>query len=166
MGKGLFGRKGKDDKLQQELEQAKKEAEGSKKALKDLLDQNVESKQMKAEAEKKAADAEKKIAELEAKVKGMAAEKSREEMAEARQKAIEERKAKLDTIKKSEQVKTHVVQEGETLSHIALKYYKHATPPYWKFLLEQNTEALKGNERNVRAGMELVIPELPEDLQD
>lgn len=166
MGMGLFGRKKKDDKLQQELEQAKKEAEGSKIALKDLLDQNVESKQMKAEAEKKAAEAEKKLAELEAKFKGMEAEKSRDEMAEARQKAMDERKAKLDSIKQAEELKTHVVQEGETLSHIALKYYKHATPPYWKFLLEHNTEVLKGNERNVRAGMELVIPELPEDLQD
>jgi len=33
-------------------------------------------------------------------------------------------------------------------------------------ILEQNKEALQGNERNVREGMELEIPELPEDLKD
>ncbi len=63
-------------------------------------------------------------------------------------------------------IATHTVESGETLSHIALKYYKHATPPYWKYLLEHNKEVLKGNERNVRTGMELEIPELPEDLKD
>jgi len=61
---------------------------------------------------------------------------------------------------------THTVAAGETLSHLALKYYNHATPPYWQLILEQNKEALQGNERNVRAGMELEIPELPEDLKD
>jgi nucleoid-associated protein YgaU len=163
---GLFKRKPKDDDLQADLDQAKKEAEGARKALKDMMDQNVESKQMKAAAEKKAQEAEKKMAELESKLKEMTEAKSREEMAEAREKAIEERKAKLAEQQKSTIITTHTVQEGETLSHVALKYYKHATPPYWKFLLEHNTEVLKGNERNVRVGMELEIPELPEDLQD
>lgn len=163
---GLFGRKKKEDELKEELAQAQKEADGAKQALKDVLNQNTETKQVKAEAERKAAEAEKKIQELEVKVKGMTQEKAREDMAEARQKAMEERRAKLASEKKSELLTTHTVQEGETLSHIALKYYKHATPPYWQFLLEHNTEALKGNERNVRAGMELEIPELPEDLKD
>jgi nucleoid-associated protein YgaU len=166
MGQGLFSRKSKSEDTQQELDQAMKEAEGAKKALKDMLEQNVESKQLKAAAENKAAEAEKKVAELEQQIKELKAEKSKEDMAEARKKAVEERKAKLASLKKSEILTTHTVKEGETLSHIALKYYKHATPPYWKFLLEHNTEVLKGNERNVRAGMELEIPELPEDLKD
>jgi nucleoid-associated protein YgaU len=163
---GLFKRKPQDDGLQADLDQAKKEAEAAKKALKDMMEQSFESKQLKAAAEKKAQEAEKKLAELESKLKQMTEAKSREEMAEARQKAIDERKAKLAEQKKSNLIATHTVQEGETLSHVALKYYKHATPPYWKFLLEHNTEVLKGNERNVRVGMELEIPELPEDLKD
>ena len=163
---GLFGKKKKDDELKAELEQAKKDAEASKKALKDMLDQNLEVKQSKAEAERKAADAKKKIEELESKLKGAKQEKIREDMAEARQKAMEERRAKLESVTKAEAVATHTVEEGETLSHIALKYYKHATPPYWKLLLEQNTELLDGNERNLRAGMEIEIPELPEELKD
>lgn len=61
--------------------------------------------------------------------KVMKEEKSREEMAEARRQAVEQRRAKLQSMKKSEAMATHMVKEGETLSHIALKYYKHATPP-------------------------------------
>lgn len=93
-------------------------------------------------------------------------DKSRQEMAEARKKAVEERRAKLERERISKLIATHTVKKGETLSHIALKYYKHATPPYWKFLLEHNTEVLKGFERNVRTGMELEIPKLPEELKD
>ena len=63
-------------------------------------------------------------------------------------------------------IATHTVGADETLSHIALKYYKRATPPFWKYLLEHNKEVLKGNERNVRKGMALEIPELPEALKD
>lgn len=60
----------------------------------------------------------------------------------------------------------HKVESGQTLSDIALKYYHHATPPYWNFLLEYNKALLKGDEKNLRAGMELEIPELPDDLKD
>jgi hypothetical protein len=49
---GLFKRKPKDDDLQADLDQAKKEAEGARKALKEMMDQNVESKQMKADCRK------------------------------------------------------------------------------------------------------------------
>ena len=67
---------------------------------------------------------------------------------------------------KAKVIATHTVASGETLSHIALKYYKHATPPYWKLLLEHNKEVLEGDEKKVRTGMELEIPELPADLKD
>ena len=60
----------------------------------------------------------------------------------------------------------HKVEAGQTLSDIALKYYQHATPPYWKFLLDYNKELLKGDEKNIRTGMELDIPELPDELNN
>lgn len=91
--------------------------------------------------------------------------KKRDRMAEERKRIIEERKAEMQAEIKSNIITTHKVQPDETLSHIALKYYKSATPPYWKFLLEHNKEVLNGNERNVRPGMELEIPELPEELK-
>lgn len=64
-------------------------------------------------------------------------------------------------------ITVHTVESNnQTLSHVALKYYKHATPPYWKYLLAHNKEVLKGSEKNIRMGMELEIPELPEELKD
>lgn len=98
----------------------------------------------------------------------MTEKKNRNRMADERQRAMEERRARIEPVAKptTKIITTHKVQPDETLSHIALKYYKRATPPFWKFLLEHNNEVLKGNERNVRAGMELEIPELPDDLKE
>lgn len=154
--------------LQAELAEAKKEAEAAKQAVKNLMNQNVAAKVDKREVESDAKAAEKKIAELEKRIEQYM-EKDRERLAEERKKMLEERQARLEESKKAaapQIMTTHKVESGETLSHIALKYYKHATPPYWKLILEHNTEILKGNERNVRTGMELVIPDLPEELKD
>ncbi|MCB2202715.1 hypothetical protein KQH56_01785 [bacterium] len=77
---------------------------------------------------------------------------------------IDEVREKLN---KPEIITVHTVESNnQTLSHVALKYYKHATPPYWKYLLEHNKEVLDGSEKNIRMGMELEIPELPEELKD
>jgi nucleoid-associated protein YgaU len=176
--KGLFGKavdalSSRDEKekisdLQAELAKAKKEAEASKQALKNVMNQNVAAKVDKREVENEAKAAEKKIAELEKKLEYFR-QKDLERLAEQRKKMLEDRQARIQENLKpaaAPVMKTHKVESGETLSHIALKYYKHATPPYWKLLLEANTEVLKGSEKNVRTGMELVIPELPEELKD
>jgi hypothetical protein len=77
---------------------------------------------------------------------------------------IDKVKAELS---KPEIITVHTVESNnQTLSHVALKYYNHATPPYWKYLLEHNEEVLKGSEKNIRMGMELEIPELPDELKD
>ena len=152
------------EKLEKELEEAKKEAEASKKAIKSLLEQNKD----KSTVSKKAKEAEEKIKNLENKLKRMERQKAvadRHRAGESRASKREKVEEKLESDKPNI-IATHTVKSGETLSHVALKYYNHATPPYWKYLLEHNKEALKGNERNVREGMELEIPELPEDLKD
>ncbi len=159
--KGIFGKvtdafSSKDEK--EEIAKLEEELEASKKAIKSLLDQNRDKSKVSAEADA----AEKRIKELEAKLR----EAEREKMIDARRKIKEERMAGLEQAKETKVMTTHKVAAGETLSHLALKYYKHATPPYWQLILEQNKEALQGNERNVREGMELEIPELPEDLKD
>jgi nucleoid-associated protein YgaU len=176
--KGLFDKavdalSSRDEKekisdLQAELAQAKKEAEASQQALKNLMNKNMAAKVDKREVESEAAASEKKIAELEKKLEYYR-QKDLERLAEQRKKMEEDRQARIDEIMKPKPaavLTTHKVEAGETLSHIALKYYNHATPPYWKLLLEHNTEILKGSEKNVRTGMELVIPELPEELKD
>jgi len=96
----------------------------------------------------------------------MSNEKNRNRMADERQRIMQERKTRIQSAAAPKVMATHKVEPEETLSHIALKYYKRATPPFWKLILEHNTELLKGNERNVRAGMELEIPELPDNLKE
>jgi len=173
--KGLFGKavdalssrdeKDKISELEKELEKAKKEATAAKESIKDLLDQNLEAKEEKSAVKQEAEEAEKKIEELEKQLKDKQKAEFQRKV-QARRAAMEEKKAKAEETKQQSLIATHTVAPGETLSHIALKYYKHATPPYWKFLLEQNNDLLKGNERTLRAGMEIKVPELPEDLKD
>jgi chromosome segregation ATPase len=146
-------------KLEAELAEAQKDADAAKTAIKDLLSQNVEAKKGGSEAELKAKAAEKKIAELEAKIKQLS------------QKDKVARTRKVDMLKKKlaePKIITEytVASDDESLSHVALKFYKHATPPYWKYLLEHNKEVLKGSEKNIYKGLKLEIPELPEELKD
>jgi len=46
-----------------------------------------------------------------------------------------------------------------------LKYYGHATPPYWKLIYEANEAVIGENPNRVRPGMVLKIPELPADFK-
>ena len=147
--------------LEAELEKTKKEAEQAKKTVSTLIDRTAEVTKDNTEAETKMKEAEKKIAELEAKLK-MKMENDPKRGA-----------SKLDAIKqeiaskKPAIITVHTVESNnQTLSHVALKYYKHATPPYWQYLLEHNKEVLGGSEKNIRMGMKLEIPELPDELKD
>jgi nucleoid-associated protein YgaU len=60
---------------------------------------------------------------------------------------------------------THKLTAEETLSHLSLKYYGHATRDYWMVIYEANKEQIGDNPAHVRVGMELVIPELPDNLK-
>lgn len=141
--------------LEAELEQAKKEAEEAKQAVKSMAKQNLDARKDSSKTDAELETAEKKIAQLEERIKGMTVKKG---------KRFDEIREKLD---KPKIITVHTVESNnQTLSHVALKYYKHATPPYWKYLLEHNKEVLNGSEKNIRMGMELEIPELPDDLKD
>ncbi len=160
--KGLFGRKKEQiEDLEAELAKAKKDAAAAKEAIKSQMDKNAKDKMA---AQKAIKDAEKKMADMENKVKA-GGQKDRAKVAQAHKARKEMLREKLQA-QKSKVIATHTVAAGETLSHLALKYYKHATPPYWKLLLEHNKEVLEGDEKKVRTGMELEIPELPAELKD
>ena len=58
--------------------------------------------------------------------------------------------------------KKHVVESGETLSHIALKYYGSAAKEKWMTIYEANKSIIGDNPNKIRVGQELVIPELKE----
>jgi nucleoid-associated protein YgaU len=56
----------------------------------------------------------------------------------------------------------HTVEAGETLSHIALKYYNSAVKDKWMLIYEAN-KALIGDDPNLlRVGLVLKIPALEE----
>jgi len=160
--KGLFGRKKEQiEDLEAELADAKKDTAAAQKAIKSQMDKNVKDKKA---AQKALKDAEKKLADMENKAKADV-QKDRAKVKQAHQARKEMLREKMQA-QKSKVIATHTVAAGETLSHIALKYYKHATPPYWKLLLEHNKEILEGDEKKVRTGMELEVPELPAELKD
>jgi len=59
----------------------------------------------------------------------------------------------------------HTLESDETLSHVALKYYGHATKPYWTLIYEANKDKIGDNPNRVRSGLVLKIPELPADIK-
>ena len=58
----------------------------------------------------------------------------------------------------------HTVKDGDTLSHLALQYYGHATKPYWMVIYEANMALIGDNPNKVKLGITLKIPELPPEL--
>jgi nucleoid-associated protein YgaU len=80
----------------------------------------------------------------------------------------EEDEGKLDRTKDQAQaikVKAmHKVESGETLSHLALHYYGHATKPYYMLIYEANKALIGDDPNRVKVGLTLKIPELPVDM--
>ena len=60
----------------------------------------------------------------------------------------------------------YTVVEGDTLSHIALKFSNHATRPYWTVIYEANKALIGDDTVIIKPGMVLKIPELPANLKD
>ena len=88
------------------------------------------------------------------------------EAAEARKAEFEARKKEAEEeAAKNADIAQHTVASGETLSHIALKYYGHATPPYYTLIYEANKEIIGDNMNVVVPGQVLRIPVLPENLK-
>jgi nucleoid-associated protein YgaU len=84
---------------------------------------------------------------------------------EEAKKKVAEAEAKLKALEPAELVAEHTLAADETLSHLALKYYGHATPPYWQLIYEANKELIGDNPNRVRPGMVIKVPKLPADFQ-
>jgi nucleoid-associated protein YgaU len=61
---------------------------------------------------------------------------------------------------------THTLKEGETLSHLAVKYYGNPSKPFWSLIYEANKAVIGASEKYVKPGMVLKIPTLPPELKD
>jgi nucleoid-associated protein YgaU len=59
----------------------------------------------------------------------------------------------------------HVVKEGETLTHIAQKYYGSTEKPFWEYLYEFNKHVIGPDMKLMKPGMKLKVPELSPELQ-
>lgn len=129
----------------------------------------LESRRKAAEAAqerlKQKAEAEKKAAEVKAAAEKLAREK---QLAEESRKRIEAMKAaaeKAAEAAKPKFIAEYKVEKDDTLSHVALKYYKHATRDYWMLIYEANKDVIGDNPGMIRPGMVLKVPELPENLK-
>jgi LysM repeat protein len=120
---------------------------GSKEQITKLQSELMSTKSKLSAAEQRAMAAE-------AKVKAFEGEKART-MQEAA--ALEAAKAQI--------IATHTLTADETLSHLSLKYYGHATEPYWRIIYEANKEVIGANPNKVRPGLEIKIPVLPEEMK-
>ncbi len=153
-----------------------------KKGIFDKLFGKKESKEELEEAARKAAEEAKREAELaaekakreaEAKAKEIAeANKARVEQAERYKAEAEARKAEHEARRAAEEaaraaafIGEHTVTADDTLSHIALKFYGKATPPYYKLIYEANKDIIGDNMNVIVPGQVLQIPALPEDLE-
>lgn len=57
----------------------------------------------------------------------------------------------------------YTVKEGDTLSHVALKYYGSAAEAMWRHIYEFNKEVIGDKPGVLRIGITLNIPEKPQD---
>ena len=140
------------------------EEEKKKKSLLSRVLDAVSSRDEKAELE----EAKKQLAEAQAKAKEMEEKAEAEAAAEARNKAYQARAAYYERRAKVMQKvnqKKHVVEAGDTLGGLSLKYYGSAIEDYWKFIYEANEDQIGDDPNKIVVGMELIIPEIPEDMK-
>jgi len=152
---------------QKQLEELKKQlAEAQKAAAQAKASSQVTSTQAKSEAQKAIDEANKRAAEAEAKAREQEAKIRRlidaQELADKRKDYLQAQKA----AETSKVMAEHTLTAEETLSHLSLKYYGHATKPYWMVIYEANKDVIGDNPNRVRPGLKLNIPVLPAELKD
>ena len=124
----------------------------------------------KAQADSQAALA-KAQADLQAARAATALVEQRANLAEAKVRTFESEKMLVNqqaaamSAAKAQILATHTLTAKETLSDLALKYYGHATPPYWKLIYEANKAVIGDNPNAVRSGLVLNIPVLPDSMK-
>lgn len=164
----LFGKKESKEELE---EAARKAAEEAKRKAELAAEEAKREAEVAAENAKRVADAARYKAEGEARRIAAEAKKAKE-AAEAEAKREEhaaklkaEIEARLEAKKAAAFIGEHTVTADDTLSHIALKFYGKATPPYYKLIYEANKDIIGDNMNVIVPGQVLQIPALPEDLK-
>lgn len=178
--KGLFAKLFGIKESKEELEAAaRKAAEAAKREAEAVAAKVKHEAEVAAENAKRVADAERYKAEGEARRLAAEAEAKAKEVAEENAKRVEQaerykaegeaRRLAAEAEAKAREaaawIGEHTVTSEDTLSHIALKFYGHATPPYYKLIYEANKDVIGDNMNIIVPGQVLRIPALPEELK-
>lgn len=164
----LFSNKDELAKAEEAKAQAAKLAVEQQKAIKAAADKQAaelaKGRQEAAELAKKHQEAIHAEVSKKAEEAKIAADEKADALAAAIGAKTEEVAEKVAFVQ-SAVIATHTVTANETLSHIALRYYGHATPPYYKLIYEFNKGIIGENMNIIRAGQVLEIPQLPDELK-
>lgn len=153
------------DEVAKAEEVAKTKAEELSKKAEEQKEKILEqSEKYKAEGEARQTESEAKRIAEENKERVEQAERYKAE-AEARQAEFEAKKREAEEAKKNAIIAEHTVTSDDTLSHIALQYYGHATPTYYKLIYEFNKDVIGNNMNVIKPGQVLRIPVLPDELK-
>lgn len=63
-------------------------------------------------------------------------------------------------------IKEHTLTPEDTLSALALHFYGHATPDYWKYIIEVNKDTIGDKVSDYTPGKKIKIAELPPELKN
>ena len=162
------------EEAQKQLEEMKKQlaqaqqaaAQAQTAAAQAKASSQVAGTQAKSEAQKAVEEANRRAAEAQARAREM--EMKIQRMADA-QEAEDRRKDVLEAQKAVEAAKIiseHTVADKDTLGALALKYYGHATKPYYMVIYEANKDLIGNDPNRVKLGLKLKIPVLPPELKD
>jgi len=138
----------------------------AEKGLFDKLFGKKDSKEELEEAARKVAEEAKREAEVAAENAKRVADAARYKAeGEARKAEHEARRIAEEAARAAAFIGEHTVTADDTLSHIALKFYGKALPPYYKLIYEANKDIIGDNMNIIVPGQVLRIPALPEDLK-
>ena len=66
---------------------------------------------------------------------------------------------------KAAQVIKHVWTSEDTYSSLAFKFYGSIKEPYWRLIYEHNKAIIGKHPNDIRVGLEIEIPPLPDELK-
>lgn len=59
----------------------------------------------------------------------------------------------------------HVWTKEDTYADVAFKYYGSNKEPYWRLIYEANKKIIGNSPNDIRIGLEIIIPPLPDELK-
>lgn len=60
----------------------------------------------------------------------------------------------------------HVWTKEDTYADLAFKYYGSIKEPYWRLIYNHNKQIIGNHPNDIRVGLEIEIPPLPEELKN